>query len=201
MLRQPGSQYEAGRSTTLLKVKTFHDAEGRVVEHLPGKGRHAGRLGAVVVELPDGQTFSVGTGFSDAQRQNPPAIGSTITYRYQELTDRGVPRFPSFVRVRTDVAPADKAAVPSPTRSKQVQPKPKPTETAMKRYFEFVEGSSSKFWEISTSGKDVTVRFGRIGTNGQTQIKTLADADAATKHAEKLIKEKTAKGYQETAAH
>ena len=120
MLRQPGSQYEAGRSTTLLKVKTFHDAEGRVVEHLPGKGRHAGRLGAVVVELPDGQTFSVGTGFSDAQRQNPPAIGSTITYRYQEMTDRGVPRFPSFVSLRTDVA-QPKAAVPSPARSKQVQ--------------------------------------------------------------------------------
>jgi DNA ligase-1 len=102
MFRQPGSQYEAGRSSTLLKVKTFHDAEGRVVEHLPGRGRHAGRLGAVVVELPSGLTFSVGTGFSDAQRQNPPAIGSLITYRYQELTDRGVPRFPSFVRVRSD---------------------------------------------------------------------------------------------------
>ncbi len=41
VLRQPGSQYEAGRSTTLLKVKTFHDAEGRVVEHLAGKGRQA----------------------------------------------------------------------------------------------------------------------------------------------------------------
>ena len=199
MLRQPGSQYEAGRSTTLFKVKSFHDAEGRVMEHLPGKGRHAGRLGAVVVELPDGQTFSVGTGFSDAQRQNPPAVGSTITYRYQEMTDRGVPRFPSFVRVRTDVA-QPKVAVPSPTRSKQVQPKPKPIETAMKRYFEFIEGSSAKFWEISQSGKDVTVRFGKIGTNGQTQTKTLADADAATKHAEKLIKEKMGKGYKETAA-
>jgi DNA ligase-1 len=102
MLRQPGSHYEAGRSPTLLKVKTFHDAEGRVVEHLPGKGRHAGRLGALVVELPDGLTFSVGTGFSDAERENPPAVGSTITYRFQELTDRGVPRFPSFVRVRSD---------------------------------------------------------------------------------------------------
>ena len=39
----------------------------------------------------------------------------------------------------------------------------------MKRYFEFIEGSSSKFWEISVSDKIVTVRFGRIGTNGQTQ--------------------------------
>ncbi len=106
MLRQPGSRYEAGRSTTLLKVKTFHDAEGYVIEHLPGRGRHTGRLGAVVVELPSGLTFSVGTGFTDAQRENPPAIGSLITYRYQELTDRGVPRFPSFVRVRTDAMPS-----------------------------------------------------------------------------------------------
>jgi DNA ligase-1 len=102
MLRQPGSHYEVGRSTTLLKVKTFHDAEGRVVEHLPGRGRHAGRLGAVVVELPNGLTFSVGTGFTDAQRQVPPPIGTIVTYRYQELTDRGVPRFPSFVRLRSD---------------------------------------------------------------------------------------------------
>jgi predicted DNA-binding WGR domain protein len=70
----------------------------------------------------------------------------------------------------------------------------------MKRYFEFIEGSSSKFWEITTSDKTVTVRFGRIGTNGQTQTKALADADAAAKHAEKLIKEKMGKGYRETAA-
>ena len=102
MLRQPGSQYETGRSSTLLKIKTFHDSEGRVVEHLPGKGRHAGRLGAVVVELPNGLTFSVGTGFTDAQRQKPPSVGSSITFRYQELTDRGIPRFPSFVRVRSN---------------------------------------------------------------------------------------------------
>jgi len=102
MLRQPGSPYQSGRSSTLLKVKSFHDAEGRVVEHLPGKGRHAGRLGAVVVELPNGLTFSVGTGFTDAQRRDPPPVGSTVTFRYQELTDRGVPRFPSFVRVRRD---------------------------------------------------------------------------------------------------
>jgi predicted DNA-binding WGR domain protein len=70
----------------------------------------------------------------------------------------------------------------------------------MKRYFEFVGGNSAKFWEIGTSGNEVTVRFGRIGTEGQTQVKTLADAAAATKHAEKLIAQKLAKGYQETAA-
>ena len=102
MLRQPASRYEAGRSATLLKVKTFHDAEARVVAHLPGRGRHAGRLGAVVAKLPSGLTFSVGTGFTDAERQHPPPIGTLITFRYQELTDRGVPRFPSFVRVRSE---------------------------------------------------------------------------------------------------
>ena len=80
MLRQPESRYEAGRSSTLLKVKNFHDAEGRVVEHLPGRGRHTGRLGALVVELPTNLTFSVGTGFTDYQRENPPPIGSIITF-------------------------------------------------------------------------------------------------------------------------
>jgi DNA ligase-1 len=40
---------------------------------------------------------------TDAQRNNPPRLGSVITFRYQELSDRGVPRFPSFVGVRADV--------------------------------------------------------------------------------------------------
>jgi DNA ligase-1 len=56
----------------------------------------------LLVTLAEGTKFSVGTGFTDAQRNNPPAVGSIITFRYQELSDRGVPRFPSFVRVRTD---------------------------------------------------------------------------------------------------
>jgi DNA ligase-1 len=103
MLRKPGSKYESGRSMTLLKVKTFHDAEAVVVAHLPGTGKHKGRLGALSVKLPDGTVFSIGTGFSDAERENPPAIGATVTFRYQELSDGGVPRFPSYVRVRTDL--------------------------------------------------------------------------------------------------
>jgi len=104
MLREPGSSYVAGRSTTLLKVKTFHDAEARVIGHQPGAGRHKGRLGALLVELANGTQFAVGTGFTDRQREQPPAIGTLITFRYQELTDGGVPRFPSFVRLGTDQA-------------------------------------------------------------------------------------------------
>jgi DNA ligase-1 len=113
MLRQPGSRYVAGRSTTLLKVKSFRDAEARVLGHTHGAGRHAGRVGALEVELPDGTRFSVGTGLSDAERDTPPPVGSIITFRYQELSDDGVPRFPSYVGIRED---ADWQ--PEPKRSK-----------------------------------------------------------------------------------
>jgi DNA ligase-1 len=100
MLRDPSSFYEKKRSSTLLKVKTMHDAEARVIGHAPGKGRHEGRLGALVCELPSGVQFEVGTGLTDAERDHPPRRGSIITFRYQELSRDGVPRFPSFVRVR-----------------------------------------------------------------------------------------------------
>ena len=116
MLRQPGSLYEAGRSITLLKIKTFHDAEAVVRGHQPGKGKFKGTLGALVVELPDGTGFSVGTGFSDAERADPPPIGSWITFRYQELSDSGVPRFPSFVRIAERSPP--KTRVSSSRRGK-----------------------------------------------------------------------------------
>jgi DNA ligase-1 len=104
MMRRPRSRYEVGRSHSLLKVKSFHDAEARVIGHQPGTGKHKGRLGALLVEMPNGTQFAVGTGLSDAERSHPPAIGSIITYRYQELSDGGVPRFPSYVGVRHDFA-------------------------------------------------------------------------------------------------
>ncbi|WP_407674725.1 DNA ligase [Paraliomyxa miuraensis] len=102
MLRRPRSRYHAGRSETLLKVKSFLDTEARIIGHQAGTGRHKGRLGALEVELPDGTRFKVGTGMSDAERNSPPAIGEVITVRYQELTDAGVPRFPTYVGLRAD---------------------------------------------------------------------------------------------------
>jgi len=102
MLRQPGSRYVAGRSPTLLKVKSFHDAEAKVTSYTAGKGRHKGVVGALEVVLPNGTKFAVGTGLSDQDRRTPPPIGASITFRYQELSDGGVPRFPTFVVVRID---------------------------------------------------------------------------------------------------
>lgn len=100
MLRKPGSYYEGVRSPTLLKVKTFHDAEAKVIGYFPGKGRHEGVIGGIIVETPKGIRFKIGTGFTDEQRRKPPRIGATITYKYQELTPSGVPRFASFLRVK-----------------------------------------------------------------------------------------------------
>ncbi len=68
------------------------------------------------------------------------------------------------------------------------------------RVFEFVEGTSSKFWAITTDGVSHTVRYGKIGTAGQSKTKTFADAAAAAHDAGKLVAEKTGKGYVETGA-
>ncbi|HZZ82111.1 MAG TPA: DNA ligase [Gemmataceae bacterium] len=201
MLRQPESKYVVGRSSTLLKIKSFHDAEATVLGHEPGAGRHKGRLGALLVQLPDGTKFSVGTGFSDAEREYPPTIGTAITFRYQELTDAGVPRFPSYVGIRAGAAAtvAMNQETPKPVQTAPAKPVPAAPEpkasSSGKRYFEFVEGKSSKFWEIETAGTDVTVRYGRIGAGGQTKTKSFADDAAAQRYAEELIEEKTDKGY------
>jgi DNA ligase-1 len=102
MLRQPQSQYESGRSPTLLKVKPYDDAEATVIAHEAGTGKFAGKLGALHVRTEDGREFSIGSGFSDAEREIPPPVGTTITYRFRGLTAKGLPRFPSYVRVRRD---------------------------------------------------------------------------------------------------
>lgn len=103
MLHRGASLYRAGRSDDLLKLKTHEDAEARVVAHLPGKGRHAGRVGALLVEMPSGQRLRLGAGLSDADREHPPPVGSWITYRYRGLHAGGLPRFASYLRVREDL--------------------------------------------------------------------------------------------------
>jgi DNA ligase-1 len=310
MLRQPGSKYVEGRSSSLLKVKTFHTAEATVIGHDPGEGRHLGRLGALRARLNDGSKveFGIGTGLSDEDRRNPPPIGTVITFKYQELNEYGTPRFTSYVGVRHDATaspvaksapaasslkkpeaprvvvpaappPAAKpdevrryqyddggevrfweasrtgstvrltfgtvggktsskekthasadaaklaihealaeklddgfvevdpvthkslaaAAKPAPVAAPAAKAAPAPAAASAggKRRFEFSEGTSNKFWEISLSGKSHTVTFGRIGTEGQTKTKDFADEAAARKDYDKLVREKTGKGYQE----
>ena len=102
IVRSPAAVYTAGRSAQILKVKNYHDAEAAVLAHLPGKGRNLGRLGALLVQQTDGTEFRIGSGFSDAERESPPAVGSLVTYKYYGNYRSGLPKFPSFLRVRAD---------------------------------------------------------------------------------------------------
>lgn len=103
IVRDPGAPYLAGRRPEILKVKSSEDAEGVVVDHLPGQGRNTGQLGALLVEMADGTRFRIGTGFSAAQRCKPPPIGETITFKYYGHYRSGLPKFPVFLRIRHDV--------------------------------------------------------------------------------------------------
>lgn len=102
VLIRKGSKYKKGRSVDVLKVKNFKDAEGVVVGYVPGKGKHHGRMGSIILELLTDRTiqFKVGTGFSDEQREHPPPIGAIVTFKYTGFYASGKPKFPSFIRVR-----------------------------------------------------------------------------------------------------
>lgn len=100
MLRKPGSVYEGRRSSSLLKVKPFQDAEAEVTAHVAGKGRLKGMLGGLIVKTSDGRVFNIGTGFTDADRRDPPPIGCTVTYRFAGCTADGLPKCVSFLRIR-----------------------------------------------------------------------------------------------------
>jgi len=71
-----------------------------VLAHIAGTGKYQGRMGSLLLQTPQGQRFSLGTGFTDAQRAAPPAVGSVVTYRYRDRTATGLPKFASYVRVR-----------------------------------------------------------------------------------------------------
>jgi DNA ligase-1 len=100
MLHRADAPYITGRNDALLKLKPLDDAEATVIGYVPGKGKYEGMMGALKVETADGKRFQIGTGFTDAVRTNPPAIGAQVTYTYRGFTNKGLPRFASFLRVR-----------------------------------------------------------------------------------------------------
>lgn len=102
VLHRAKALYQAGRSDDLLKVKSYLDAEARVVGHVPGRGKYKGMLGALLVETEAGRRFKLGSGFTDEDRRLPPPMGMWVTYRYRDLTSTGLPRFASYLRVRLD---------------------------------------------------------------------------------------------------
>ncbi len=112
VVRNPESLYHAGRSNEALKVKLKQDAECEIKGYTEGKGKYLDKVGALKCEIVDGQftdltdpddrLLKIGSGLTDLQRAEPPAIGAVITFQYIGLTKKGLPRFPVFLRVRSD---------------------------------------------------------------------------------------------------
>jgi DNA ligase-1 len=102
MIRQPKSMYAEGRSSSLLKIKSFHDGEAKVIGYEQGKGKYQSMTGALRCQMACGKMFKVASGLTDQQRATPPKIGSIIVYKCQELTNDGIPRFPIFLGVAPD---------------------------------------------------------------------------------------------------
>jgi DNA ligase 1 len=100
MLHLADALYVTGRSDVLIKVKQQQDTEAVVIDHVPGKGKYQGMMGALRVRASDGKEFLMGTGFTDEVRKNPPPVGTTVTYTYRGLTKTGLPRFASYLRLR-----------------------------------------------------------------------------------------------------
>ena len=115
VVREPNAPYERKRSKNALKFKKFKDAECEVTAINKGSGKYANFAGSLTCkalggkddkekagEPKEGTIFKIGSGLSDENRQKPPKIGSIITYKFQNLTANGKPRFPIFLRVRED---------------------------------------------------------------------------------------------------
>jgi DNA ligase-1 len=100
MLHRSDAPFQVGRSEALLKLKPQLDDDAIVVAHEEGRGKFSNMLGALVVMGADGRRFRLGTGLSDTQRRKPPVIGAKVTFRYRDRTASGLPKFPSFLRVK-----------------------------------------------------------------------------------------------------
>jgi len=102
ILHRETALYANGRSQDLLKLKLFTDAEATVIGYRPGKGQFAGQTGSLMVRTDQGVTFSIGSGLSHEERRHPPPLQTRITFRYQGMTNNGIPRFPVFLRIRDE---------------------------------------------------------------------------------------------------
>jgi DNA ligase-1 len=102
VVRDPDAPYISKRTNKALKVKTFLDKECKVIAYNSGSGKFEGLLGSITCQLDNNVTFKIGTGFDMKERENPPAIGSLITFKYKEFTKYGKPRFPVFLRIKSE---------------------------------------------------------------------------------------------------
>ncbi|EAI2977752.1 DNA ligase [Campylobacter jejuni] len=100
VIRKDFAPYEKGRSKNALKLKPYEDAECKVIAYTEGKGKFQGKIGALLCQMPDDRVIKIGSGLKDKDRENPPKIGSIVTYKFNGLTKNSLPRFPVFLHIR-----------------------------------------------------------------------------------------------------
>ena len=109
MIRKDNSMYHNGRSSQLLKLKTFRDDEAVVVDYELGSGKYSNIMGKLLVKWLKGPfkntEFYVGSGFNDSQRTNYKKLypkGTIVKIKYFSINqDSGKPRFPTFIGIRS----------------------------------------------------------------------------------------------------
>lgn len=100
VIRKDFAPYEKGRSKNALKLKPYEDAECKVIAYTEGKGKFQGKIGALLCQMPNDRVIKIGSGLKDKDRENPPKIGSIVTYKFNGLTKNSLPRFPVFLHIR-----------------------------------------------------------------------------------------------------
>lgn len=100
VIRKDLAPYEKGRSKNALKLKPYEDAECKVIAYTEGKGKFQGKIGALLCQMPNDRVIKIGSGLKDKDRENPPKIGSIVTYKFNGLTKNSLPRFPVFLHIR-----------------------------------------------------------------------------------------------------
>lgn len=102
VLREPNVAYQSGRTPYALKLKPKYDAECRVTGYSEGQGKYQGLVGALHCINDQGQELKLGSGLTDQQRRQPPAIGALVSYQYYGYTASGWPKHAVFWRERVD---------------------------------------------------------------------------------------------------
>lgn len=100
VVRDPKVAYKTGRLASALKLKRYMDAECQVREIIPGKGKYTNKMGSLLCATSSGKMLKIGSGFSDKQRENPPAIGSEISFKHYGFNHNGKFKYPVFLRIR-----------------------------------------------------------------------------------------------------
>ncbi len=144
-----------------------------------------------------------------AQKEYEKLVAEKVKKGYELVSGNGAPA-PAKAQAQAkgavfDDEGEDEDEAPKKKPAKKAAPAPKPaaakgsskSDDADARYFELVDGKSSKFWEIKLEGNYFTTRYGRIGTSGQESMKEYDTEAKAQNECDKLVAEKVKKGYVE----